>query len=84
MVTEVKSVFGCAENYEVHERHACDFFILYYYSYSLLYENFPAQIYQLHMKWVHKDVVLNLEYNHEVESTRNSKRHTIRKTFLTS
>ena len=47
-------------------------FIFYYYIYSLLYENFPAQIYQLHVKWVHKDVVLNLEYNHEVESTRNS------------
>lgn len=25
MVTEVKSVFGCAENYEVQERNACDF-----------------------------------------------------------
>ena len=47
-------------------------FIFYYYIYSLLYENFPAQIYQLHVKWVHKDVVLSLEYNHEVESTRNS------------
>ncbi|KAL8229944.1 hypothetical protein R6Q57_014844 [Mikania cordata] len=23
-------------------------------------------------EWVHKDIVLNLEYNHEVESTRNS------------
>ncbi|GMP89016.1 hypothetical protein CsSME_00040759 [Camellia sinensis var. sinensis] len=25
-----------------------------------------------HMKWVHKDVVLNLEYDHKVESTRNA------------
>jgi hypothetical protein len=32
---------------------------------------------------VHKDVVFSLENNHEVESTGNTKRHTIRETTLT-
>ena len=36
-----------------------------------------------HMERVHKYIVLCLEYEHEIESTTNTKRHTITETPLT-
>jgi len=35
-----------------------------------------------HMEGVHQDIVLSLEHDHEVESTRNTQRHTIRERTL--
>jgi hypothetical protein len=36
-----------------------------------------------HVEWVHEDVVLSLENDHEVESTRNSQRHSVGERTLT-